>query len=121
MAFPVLVGIPLLISALLKIGGYLFDFFIRYFARGIAVNLAWLVLIVGLYLGLAASIQAILSGIHFVSPPFIAKAMGMFLPEELPLIIGAYFGLHFVSFVFHLQVRLSTHTKIGKAGDMELL
>lgn len=121
MALPVLVGIPLLISALLKLGGYLFDFFIKYFARGIAVNLAWLVLIVGLYLGFAASVQAILSGIHFVSPPFVAKAMGMFLPEELPLIISAYFGLHFADFVFTLQVRLSIHSKIGKSGNMGVL
>lgn len=107
MPAPAIIGLPLLGAFLYKIGDVFLDFFLKKFTRRIALKFTYLALLATLFLGFAAVMQSVISGIHFFAPAPLSKAIGLFIPEITPVVISAYATVHLADFVMTIKVRLA--------------
>lgn len=107
MPLPVIAGASVLTVALTRIGTFLFEFFIGRTAKRVALNIAYLGMVATLFAGFAAVLQALITGLYYVSPAPLAKAIGFFVPPVLPLVVAAYFTAHLAEFVFAIKVKIS--------------
>ena len=107
MPLPAIVGAAAITAALTRVGTFILDFFIGRTAKRVALNIAYLGMLATLFAGFAALLQTLITGLYYVSPAPLAKAIGFFVPAVMPLVVAAYFTAHLADFVLTIKAKIS--------------
>ncbi|ERM57657.1 MULTISPECIES: DUF5455 family protein [Vibrio] len=84
---PILSGIsgalslPALAAFLGGLATKVFEFFFLKFTKQMAINLTIVTMIIGMATATSYAIYAMLTGLHFLVPPFLSQAWGFFVPD----------------------------------------
>lgn len=104
MAAPLaLFGLPLIGGLLTKLFELFLDVFLKKYTFRLAMGLAFIALMFTIFLAFSAGLAAVIKTVYFVGPPELSKAIGHFLPESMPAILGAYFTTHVYEFVWNIK------------------
>lgn len=82
MAIQALIGIPLLASFITSILSKLFEFFLKFFSKRVAIALVSITAMVSLTVGFFTAIKTIFTQIASVSPPFLNNAASLVVPDN---------------------------------------
>lgn len=113
MALPVLIPIISSISSALRIPalavflGQLLTTALGWLAvrmsRNLALNVAVLTMVVGLGVTTALFVKSVVTGISYVTPPYINQAFSYFIPDNAIYCISAIFSCRVAVWVMHWQ------------------
>ena len=84
---PILSGIsgamslPALAAFLGGLATKVFEFFFLKFTKQMAINLTIVTMIIAMATATSYAIYAMLTGLHFLVPPFLSQAWGFFVPD----------------------------------------
>ena len=104
---PAIIGLPLLGAFLMKLFELFLDLFLRKYTFRLALGLAYIGVMIALFLAFAAAIAAAIKTVYFVGPPELSKAIGHFMPEAMPLFLSAYGTVHMAEFVLDIKSTLA--------------
>lgn len=100
--------IPAIAAFFAGLAANILSFFSVRFAKGIAINLTVVTLIVGLAATVAAAIYAIGSGISAVAPPFANQAWSYVVPSNAVPCLSAIFSARVIRWVWMWQFYVIT-------------
>ncbi|EKO3494134.1 DUF5455 family protein [Vibrio fluvialis] len=112
---PVLNGIsnvlkvPAIAAFLSSLATQVLGFFVNLkFARAVAINLTVITMVVGLTIASMTAVYAVGSGLSYVTPPFVAQAWGMFVPDNAVGCVSAIFSARIIRWVWSWQFYVIT-------------
>lgn len=77
-------------------------------ARGLAINLTVITVIIGLATAIAASIYALGAGLSFIAPPYLTVAWGMVVPSNAIPCMSAILSARVIRWVWSWQFYVIT-------------
>ncbi|MFH4620489.1 DUF5455 family protein [Vibrio furnissii] len=112
---PVLNGIgnalkvPALAAFLSSLATQVLGFFVNLkFARGVAINLTVITMVVGLTLASMTAVYAIAKGLSPFVPPYISQAWGMFVPSNALPCVSSIFAARVIRWLWSWQFYVIT-------------
>lgn len=100
MALPVLLGIPLLVSAIGSFFAGFFAFFASIVTRQIAVRLLVLGVMATFTTAFLGSMATLSNTITAVSPPFLSMALSWVIPTNFSLCVSAICSVHITRWLY---------------------
>lgn len=95
--------VPALAAFLAGMASNILAWFVKFFARGTAINLTVITMLIALTAGTTAAIYGIAAGLAQVVPPFLVDAWGIFVPGNAIPCVSAVFAARMVRWVWSWQ------------------
>ncbi|NNN47431.1 DUF5455 family protein [Vibrio sp. 2-2(8)] len=111
---PILTGIgtalrvPAIAAFFAGLAANILAWFSARMARGLAINLTVITLIIGLATAVAASIYALAAGLSFIAPPYLSVAWGMLVPANAIPCMSAVLSARVIRWVWAWQFYVIT-------------
>ena len=74
-------SVPAIAAFIGGIATKVFEFFFLKFTKQMAINLTIVTMIIGMATATSYAIYALLTGLHYLVPPFLSQAWGFFVPD----------------------------------------
>lgn len=106
MALPAIIGIPALVSFLVKVTEWIVAKFAARFTMRAAQSIAWVTLYIALVAAMAGSLALIISGISMAMPSEVARGIGLVKPSNFEACIAALYGAKLTVWVFEQKAKM---------------
>lgn len=104
MALPVLLGIPVLISAIGSFFAGLFAFFVSIVTRQVALKLLVIAGMASLTTAFLSAMAAFSNAISAVSPPFLSMALSWAIPPNFSLCVSTICSVYVTRWVYDWSI-----------------